>query len=175
MTGNATQEQVISLAENWHKLSFRHRAIKTNVSIPAILGGKQNVYFFPDVVLVIDGKQAGAIAYEQLTVFWDDTLFLESKSVPKDARIVGHSWQFVNKNGGPDRRFKNNHLVPQVLYQEMGLQSPGEFRKILQISQRTERHDFDLALNQLRTNIRGLKKLAFAGPSANRSVDPRLQ
>jgi hypothetical protein len=138
--------------------------IKTNISIPAILGGRQSVYFFPDVVLVTDGKRVGAIAYEQLDVLWHDSVFLETDSVPRDAQVVGQSWQYVNKNGGPDRRFKNNRQIPRVLYQEMGLQGAGGFQKILQISQRSDRGDFDGALNGLRHVIKGLQNRALTAP-----------
>lgn len=27
---------------------------------------------------------------------------------PKDANVVGYTWLYVNKDGGPDRRYKNN-------------------------------------------------------------------
>lgn len=135
--------------------------IKTNISIPAILGGRQSVYFFPDVVLVTDGKRVGAVAYEQLDVLWHDSVFLETDSVPRDAQVVGQSWQYVNKNGGPDRRFKNNRQIPRVLYQEMGLQGAGGFQKILQISLRSDRGDFDRALNGLRHVIERLQNLAL--------------
>ncbi len=65
------------------------RVVKTNVSVPAIIGGRQNVYFFPDVVLIVEGSRAGALSYEQLEVLWSTTVFIEDGSVPGDAQIVG--------------------------------------------------------------------------------------
>ena len=102
--------------------------VKTNVSIPAIVGGRQSLYFLPDVALVSDGKAVGAISYEQLRVYWSTTVFIETDGVPSDSVVVGHTWRFVNKNGGPDRRFNNNRQIPQVQYQHMGLQG-GRFSK----------------------------------------------
>jgi hypothetical protein len=114
----------------------------------------------PDVVLVLDGQRVGAIPYDELRIRWSDSIFLETDSVPRDAQIVGHSWQYVNRNGGPDRRFKNNHQIPRVMYQEMSLEGSGGFRKILQISQRADRSDFDGAIAELRAAVNELKQLA---------------
>ena len=49
----------------------------------------------------------------------DNTRFVESSNVPRDATIVGKTWQYVNKSGGPDRRYKNNrqsNRIPEVTY-----------------------------------------------------------
>jgi hypothetical protein len=35
------------------------RVIKTNVDLPCIVGGRQNIYFLPDIVLVTEGNRAG--------------------------------------------------------------------------------------------------------------------
>jgi hypothetical protein len=40
------------------------------------------------------------------------TRFIESEGVPADATVVDHTWRYVNKNGGPDRRFNNNRQLP---------------------------------------------------------------
>ena len=44
--------------------------IKTNISIPAITGGKQSVYFCADIALVKQGRHIGAISYSALGVNW---------------------------------------------------------------------------------------------------------
>ena len=54
----------------------------------------------------------GAIAYNDLRWAQRFTRFIESEGVPADATVVDHSWLYVNKNGGPDRRFNNNRQLP---------------------------------------------------------------
>ena len=44
------------------------------------------------------------------------TRFIEGDGVPSDATVVDQTWRFVNKNGGPDRRFNNNVQLPIVNY-----------------------------------------------------------
>jgi hypothetical protein len=134
------------------------KVIKTNVELPSIVGGQQAVYFFPDVVLITEGKNAGAISYDDLKIYWNTTVFIEDDSVPSDTRVVGYTWRFVNRDGGPDRRFNNNRRIPQVLYQQMGLQGTGGFQKILHISRVEDRGQFDSALASLRVLISSLER-----------------
>ena len=47
--------------------------------------------------------------------------YVESESVPSDARIIGQTWQYVNKKGGPDKRFKNNRQLPICAYSQLNL------------------------------------------------------
>jgi len=138
--------------------------IKTNVSIPSITGGKHNVYFFPDIVLVMEGKTVGALTYEQFGVVWGTTVFIEDGAVPSDTQIVGQTWRFVNKKGGPDRRFNNNRQLPKVIYQHMGLAGTGSFRKLLHISRVEDRSSFDSALNRLRGTVQKQNLLALEAP-----------
>jgi hypothetical protein len=118
----------------------------------------------PDVVLIIENNRAGAISYEQLSVLWSSTVFLEDDRVPPDSKVVGHTWRYVNKNGGPDRRFNNNREIPQVLYQQMGVQGPGGLQKILHLSQVADRDGFDGALQKMRAFLTNLQKLSLPSP-----------
>jgi hypothetical protein len=138
------------------------KVIKTNVDVPSIVGGRQAIYFFPDVVLITDGNNVGAISYDDLNIYWNTTVFIEDDSVPSDARVVGYTWRFVNRSGAPDQRFNNNKRLPQVLYQQMGLQGTGSFQKILHISKVEDRGGFDTALASLRLLISCLARDASA-------------
>lgn len=77
------------------------------------------MHFFPDRVLIYDAAGVGAVSYQTLLVTVRDRRFIEDETVPSDALIVDKTWKYVNKSGGPDRRFKNNHELPICLYQEM--------------------------------------------------------
>lgn len=135
------------------------RVVKTNLPVPAIIGGRQNLHFFPDVVLIVEGKRVGAVSYDQLSVTWNTTIFVENDAVPSDAEVVGHTWRFVNKNGGPDRRFNNNRQLPKVRYLEMELKGPERLQKIIQFSRVLGHAEFDAALSALRGLVRKLLTL----------------
>lgn len=135
--------------------------VKTNVSIPAIIGGRQSIYFFPDVAIVNEGSKFGAIAHSDIELLWSTSCFLETGTVPSDAQVIGYSWQYVNRDGGPDRRFNNNRQIPQVNYQEMGIRSSRDLRKILQISKNCDRSHIDTAYRHLAEQVKGLAVSAY--------------
>ena len=80
--------------------------------------------------------------------------------MPSDAQVVGYTWRFVNRDGGPDRRFNNNRQIPQALYQQMGLQGSGGFQKILHVSKVESRDEFNASLRNLSLLIRNLEHRA---------------
>lgn len=143
--------------------------IKTNVSVPAIIGGRQSLYFFPDVVLVCEGNRFGSIAHSDMEILWSDSHFLEADAVPRDAEVIGYSWQYVNRNGGPDRRFKNNREIPRVRYQQLGLSSPSGLRKIVQLSKNSDRSEVNASYDR---HVTAISKL-IASPT-NMSVSNEL-
>jgi hypothetical protein len=107
----------------------------TNVSVPTIEAGKLSIHFLPDRVLVCDQKKYTDIGYATIATSATVTRFIESSGpVPRDAPQVGTTWQYVNKGGGPDRRFSNNRQLPIMQYEELALATPGGFRWDLQAS-----------------------------------------
>ncbi len=108
--------------------------IKTNVKVPAIPVGKQKLYFFPDKILIVQGRKIGAVSYGSLKLESYNTRFIEDGIVPRDTIIVDWTWRFVNKDGGPDRRFKNNRQIPVVLYSELYFRSETGLNELIQVS-----------------------------------------
>ncbi|TCP96739.1 uncharacterized protein DUF4236 [Sphingomonas sp. PP-F2F-A104-K0414] len=110
------------------------RVLKTNVTPPSMKVGKETLYWLPDVLLVVESGKVGAVAYDMLTVQWQDSRFIEEEAVPRDAQVVGQTWKHPNKNGGPDRRFANNRQLPICLYESIHLHSGNGLNELLQVS-----------------------------------------
>jgi len=108
--------------------------VKTNIETFAIGCGKQTLHFFPDRVLVYDQAGVGAVSYQALRVGSVSTRFIESEAVPSDAKVVGITWKYVNKSGGPDRRFRDNKELPLCQYEEISLSSQTGLNEVLQVS-----------------------------------------
>lgn len=108
--------------------------IKSNVTPPALHVGRQVMFFMPDIVLVQDGNRVGAVNYSNLNVRWQDSRFIETERVPRDARIVDHTWKHPNKSGGPDRRFRDNRQIPICLYEAMHLTSDSGVNELVEFS-----------------------------------------
>ena len=90
--------------------------IKPNVTPFGLQLKKKQLFFLPDKLLVISGRKVGAINYTDVDMGLGVTYFVETDSVPKDAKIIRQTWLKVNRNGQPDKRFKDNRQVPVCEY-----------------------------------------------------------
>jgi len=108
--------------------------LKTNVETIAVSVGSQTLFLFPDRILVYDGGRVGAVGYEELEITVEQTRMIESERVPEDAEIVGETWRYVNKKGGPDRRFAHNPTLPICHYEDIHLRTASGLNERLQLS-----------------------------------------
>lgn len=108
--------------------------IKSNVTPPALHVGKQIMFFMPDIVLMQEGRRVGAVNYADLNVRWQDSRFIETERVPRDAKVVGHTWKHPNKSGGPDQRFRDNRQIPICLYETIHLTSSSGVNELVEFS-----------------------------------------
>lgn len=108
--------------------------VKTNIPTPSLRVGAQTLYFFPDRILIFDASDIGGLAYDSLRIDISTTQFIEQEGVPRDARTVGQTWRYVNKKGGPDRRFANNPTIPIAEYEAVRLASRFGLNEVLQVS-----------------------------------------
>ncbi len=126
--------------------------ITSNITPPALHVGRQIMYFLPDVVLLQDGNQMGAISYSELLIRWQDSNFIEEGPVPRDATIIRHTWQHPNKSGGPDRRFKSNRQIPVCRYEVMHLTSSNGVNELVEFSKTGLASGFADAIRALAKN-----------------------
>src|SRR5262245_49989043 len=110
------------------------RIIASNIKPPSIRFGRQTVYFFPDAAFVIDGKQVGAISYDNISIQGEGISFIEEGTVPADAKVIRQTWKYLNKKGGPDRRFSNNYQIPVCLYELAQFKSSSGLNELLEFS-----------------------------------------
>ena len=89
---------------------------KTNSAVAAFITTKEKLYFLPDALFIVQGNKIGAVKYDDLTFETSGTRFVEDLTIPKDAKVVGSTWKYVNKSGGPDRRFSDNVEYPICVY-----------------------------------------------------------
>lgn len=108
--------------------------IKTNVKIPCVPAGKQELYFFPDKILIIEGKKVGALSYKNLGISVTNGNFIETEVKPLDGTVVDYTYKYVNKNGGPDRRFANNPRYPIMSYSYINFYGDNGFDECIMLS-----------------------------------------
>jgi hypothetical protein len=107
-------------------LSFdRPSCIRGNMHLPTISLAKESLFFLPDALLVVGRRSVTALSYQDVTLSMNAVRFIEEEPTPSDTQIVGRTWRYVNKKGGPDRRFNFNKELPICLYGEIDIQSSG--------------------------------------------------
>src|SRR5699024_1012951 len=108
--------------------------LKTDATCYHIKLLRDNVFILPDRLIIKGKKGWGAVDYSELHLGVGNVIFIESGGVPKDAQIVGHTWQYVNKNGTADKRFKNNRQLPKCNYGSIEFKTDTGLDIILYIS-----------------------------------------
>ena len=96
---------------------------KTNTAVVSFKVGKETLVFLPDKLFVFQNGKIGALNYSDVTTKVYGQKFIEEEKVPRDAKIIDYTWKYVNKSGGPDKRFQNNKKLPVCLYGKMLVQS----------------------------------------------------
>jgi hypothetical protein len=124
--------------------------VKTNIDIPLIPVGSQTLAFMPDRLLVFDKSGVGAVSYEDLRTEPSDTRFIEDETLAADATVVGKTWKYVNKKGGPDRRFKDNRELPICIYDQLAFSSVSGLNEVIQLSRQGVGSAFAAALTAMR-------------------------
>ena len=97
---------------------------KTNSSVVTFSSGNETLIFLPDKLFIIQNNKIGALNYSDVVTSIHNQRFIETQTVPNDAQIVDYTWKYVNKSGGPDKRFQNNTKIPVCLYGEIEIRSP---------------------------------------------------
>lgn len=122
--------------------------ISTDTAVLMLNAGPQRLYFLPDRILVYDGGEIGAVQYGTVTCTVQPSTFVESETVPPDTEIIGRTWRYTNKSGGPDRRFANNPEIPIVRYAELKMQSSGGLNYVIQASNMEKAKSFTQAIKE---------------------------
>lgn len=97
--------------------------VETNVTIPTLKARGVTAYFMPDCILVYDSNGVGCVEHASLSFSTSAERFIEDGGVPSDSDVVDHTWKYANKQGGPDRRFKDNKEIPICLYGKLDLRT----------------------------------------------------
>lgn len=97
--------------------------LRSNYPCIVFKSKREQLIFLPDKLFVIQGGKIGALNYDDIDFQFNFSKFIEDGPVPQDAQVIGKTWAYTNKSGGPDRRFKNNREIPICQYGELTMTS----------------------------------------------------
>lgn len=80
--------------------------------------GHSTLFLLPDGFVLCTGGRYQTLG-KSLDVNASTTNFREDEVTPRDAELVGKTWRYVNKSGGPDRRFNDNRQIPIYRYGQL--------------------------------------------------------
>ena len=112
----------------------RPSCVRGKGQFPCITLGTEDLYLLPDAMLLVAKHSVTALTYQEISVVATASRFIESEAVPRDAAVIDQTWAYVNKNGGPDRRFSGNRQLPVCMYGEMTFTSPHGLNGLIQYS-----------------------------------------
>jgi hypothetical protein len=106
------------------RITFNDPKLISNLATIWIWAAGGGLCLLPDRMLFFGPAGVSSLDYSGARATAKRVDFRESDSVPADATQVGSTWQYVNKNGSPDRRFANNRQLPIVRYSELSFYHP---------------------------------------------------
>ena len=93
--------------------------IQTTMAVPRLQNANGgDIYIYPGfVVYHASATNYALIELSDIALKVDRLQFQKmSASLPSDAKQVGTAWAKANKDGSPDKRFKDNYSIPVMQY-----------------------------------------------------------
>lgn len=149
--------------------------LKTDATCYYIKLLKDDVYILPDRLIVKGKKGWGVVEYSEMHIDVGNVIFIENGVTPKDAEIVGHTWQYVNKNGSPDKRYSNNRQLPKCNYGTLVFKSETGLNVILYISNVNNARQFSNIVKKMNDEAERVRKIAEQEVKQMQSVPVQME
>lgn len=113
-----------------------------------------DILIYPGVAVIPRADGAFAlIDLRELTITAEKRGFHEEDGVPSDSTVIGHTWAKTNKNGTPDRRFKDNYQIPICIYGNITFQSQTGITEEYMVSNATAAQAFAEAVKHYQISL----------------------
>lgn len=89
-----------------------------------------DLYLFPGFVVVFSRSESFAVVeLGEIELRTKAVGFAETDQVPAGAEQIGETWLFANKDGSPDKRFRDNRPLPVLRYATIAVGSRGGLKE----------------------------------------------
>ncbi|WP_244097987.1 hypothetical protein [Burkholderia ambifaria] len=127
-TNRVAERTIASRAVDLKPVKFGARqcgVIETQMPLPYLENANGgDIYICPGfIVYHVSTTNYALIEFGDVELKVERINFHEEKAVPEDARQIGTTWAKTNKDGSPDRRYKDNYSIPVMEYAQLTLKS----------------------------------------------------
>lgn len=113
-----------------------------------------DLYIYPAFIAIVDSnKKFGLIDIREIEFDFISQKFLEEEGVPSDSNVIGNTWAKVNKNGSPDKRFKDNYQIPICLYGSIEIKSSTGLNEAYCLSNHDKAEQFSMTFKAYQKTI----------------------
>jgi hypothetical protein len=118
-----------------------------------------DLYIYPGFIIIPSERSNdfAIIDLKEIEIEHHDQRFVENEVVPSDTKIVGQTWEYVNKNGSPDKRYSYNPEIPIVLYYKFTLKTTKGLHECFQVSFCEAGNIFCRSIELYRDSLRSMK------------------
>jgi hypothetical protein len=138
--------------------------IRSTLAIPGLATASESFHFLPDQLLIRTRGTYARISYTDLKVHLLTVDVAETSWLPADSITVGQTWRHARRDGGPDRRYRDNPAIPVIRYALVILKA-NQYGAGILVSSLQEADGFTSAL-------RSFAGFAAAKPSVTQDVQP---
>lgn len=114
-----------------------------------------DLFLYPGFVLYRVSREAFAvIASRDVSVEYASCGFHEVEAIPPDTEVIGNTWTKANKDGSPDKRFRDNRQIPVVRYGQLTITSDSGLHEVYLVSHSASAEQFAAAWAAHRRDLR---------------------
>lgn len=113
-----------------------------------------DLYIYPAFIAIVDSdNKIGLMDIREVEFDFISQEFLESEGVLPDSNVIGSTWAKVNKNGSPDKRFKDNYQIPICLYGSIEIKSSTGLNEAYWFSNHEKAEQFSMTFKAYQNTI----------------------
>lgn len=118
-----------------------------------------DIYIYPYFAIMYSSKDSFAvIGLDELILIQDYVRFTETRPIPPDSVVIDQTWAKVNKNGSPDKRFKDNYQIPIVKYGAISLMTTSGLNEKYLFSNYEFTEAFGSAFSDYQNALKSIKR-----------------
>jgi hypothetical protein len=120
-----------------------------------------DIYLYPNFIIMYSShKSFGLVGLNELQLSHMPVRFVETGSLPSDTKVIDRTWAKVNKNGSPDKRFKENYQIPIVRYGQINIRTETGMNEEYEFSNYEFSEQFASAFFEFQKVVKGLKQIS---------------